>query len=213
MSAFGTPSLEDMPERVRLFPLPGTILLPRAVLNLNIFEPRYLAMVRDAMAGDRIIAMIQPRSEDHSDLYEVGTIGRISEFQETDDGRFLIALTGLRRFRLVEELHIDTPWREAQADYGGFPDDSGNLSALAGVERAHLEEALRQYLSEQNLTTNWESIRTADDEGLVATLCLACPFQAAERQALLEAPGLKERADVLSTLMALATDDSSEWMQ
>lgn len=206
--------LKQLPKRVRLFPLPGTILLPRAVINLNIFEPRYLAMLRDAVAGDRTIAMIQPRSEDHSELYEIGTLGQISRFSKTDDGRFLIALTGISRFRIVEEVQSNELWREAVVSYDGFPDDSAaRLAALAGVERAHLEEALRQYLDDQELTTNWESIRTADDEGLVASLCLACPFQVVERQALLEAPGLAERANMLSTLMHFAMDDRSEWMQ
>ncbi len=206
-------SLADLPARVRLFPLEGALLLPRAAMPLNIFEPRYLAMVTDAMASDQMIAMIQPRAEPQAarpPLYRVGTIGRITQYGETGDGRFLITLTGLARFRLVRELAATTPYRQAEADYAPYQSDWSPAAPLAATARADVESTLRHFLDTQDLSADWDAVRTADDESLVNTLCAVCPFTPAERQALLEAPTLAERTSTLTTLMRFARGEASD---
>ncbi len=200
-------SLADLPRRVRLFPLAGVILLPRATMPLNIFEPRYLALVRDAMAADRMIAMIQPRADEPAErppLFEVGAIGRITQYAETGDGRYLIALSGLARFRLTAELPVTTAYRQAEVDYAPYAADWGPAEPLAAAARADLETQLKAYLEAQGLSADWDAVRNADDESLVNTLTVVCPFQPAERQALLEAPGLPDRARTLVMLMQFA---------
>ena len=202
----------DLPATVRLFPLGGAILLPRAVLPLNIFEPRYLAMVRDAMASDQMIAMIQPRDTDADspDLYAIGTTGRITQYSETGDGRFLISLTGLARFRLKAELPATTPYRQAEVDYGAHEGDWAPADPLAAATRAHLESTLKSYLETQGLSADWDAVKSADDESLINTLATVCPFSNAERQALLEAGSLPSRASTLTTLMQFASGEVGE---
>ena len=202
----------DLPATVRLFPLGGAILLPRAVLPLNIFEPRYLAMVRDAMASDQMIAMIQPRDTDADspDLYAIGTTGRITQYSETGDGRFLISLTGLARFRLKAELPATTPYRQAKVDYAAHEADWAPADPLAAATRAHLESTLKSYLETQGLSADWDAVKSADDESLINTLATVCPFSNAERQALLEASGLPSRASTLTTLMQFASGEVGE---
>ena len=202
-------SSDPLPAAVPVFPLSGALLLPRGVLPLNIFEPRYLAMVRDAMAAtgaaNRIIGIIQPRFDgDPPPLYEVGCLGRISDYRETDDGRILMALTGVSRFRIHAELDRTTPYRQVMADYDGFGDDRDEPEALAAVQRADLEDVLRLYLDTQGLSADWDAVKSADDEGLVTTLASVCPFDPAEKQALLEADDLAERAATLTALMTFA---------
>jgi Lon protease-like protein len=200
---------EELPPTVRVFPLGGAILLPRAVLPLNIFEPRYLAMVRDAMAGDRLIAIVQPRGggpDDRPDLYEVAGLGRITQFSETGDGRYLIALSGLARMRIVEELPVTTPYRQVRADHAPYLADWHEPPPLPEVMRADLEAVLQRYLDAQNLSADWEAVQAANDESLVNTLAAVCPFEAAERQALLEAPDLAQRTRTLTALMRFAAD-------
>jgi Lon protease-like protein len=199
-------SIADLPRQVRLFPLGGAILLPRAVMPLNIFEPRYLAMVRDAMADDHMIAMIQPRDElAKPALYDIGALGKITQYSETGDGRFLISLTGLARFRLLEELSAATPYRQARVDYAPFEADWGPAEPLAPAARAHLESTLKAYLEAQGLSADWDAVKSADDESLTNTLSTVCPFTEAERQALLESGSLPARADTLTTLMQFAS--------
>lgn len=205
MEPFATPN--DLPEVIPVFPLAGALLLPRAMLPLNIFEPRYLAMTRDAMAGDRLIGIIQPRGDGSSEpppLFETGGLGRITRFSETGDGRFLIALTGLIRFRVAAELAVATPYRQVRADYAPFTRDWDPAPPLAPTARASLEEALKAYLDAQQLSADWEAVRGADDEGLVNTLSAVCPFDPLERQALLEAPDLSARGEMLTLLMTFA---------
>ena len=213
-SDFGT---DTLPEQIPLFPLAGALLLPRATLPLNIFEPRYLAMVRDAMAGDRLVGIIQPRdaAEPQPHLYEIGGVGRITQFTETGDGRFLISLTGLQRFRIRSEVATSKPYREATADYVGFASDWREPEPLPATLRADLENSLRAYLDSQQLSADWDAVGSADDESLVHTLAAVCPFEAAEKQALLEASDLRERTITLSALMAFApgaTDPSAGTM-
>lgn len=198
-------SLADLPVRVRLFPLSGAILLPRAVMPLNIFEPRYLEMVRDAMATDQMIALVQPRDDDEPpSLYDIGAVGRITQYSETGDGRFLIALTGMARFRLVQELPATTSYRQAEVDYTPYAADWGPADPLAATARADLESTLKSYLETQGLSADWDAVKSADDESLVNTLSVVCPFTSAERQALLQANTLPDRASTLATLMAFA---------
>ncbi len=205
MSDFGDP----LPAAVPVFPLTGALLLPRAVLPLNIFEPRYLAMIRDAMAAtgaaNRIIGIIQPRFDgDPPPLFDVGCLGRIGNYRETDDGRIEIALTGVSRFRIQAELDRTTPYRQVMADYDGFGDDRDDPEPLAAVARAGLEDVLRSYLDTQGLSADWEAVKSADDESLVTTLASVCPFDPAEKQALLEAEDLPDRAATLTALMTFA---------
>lgn len=200
---------EELPPTIRVFPLGGAILLPRATLPLNIFEPRYLAMVRDAMAGDRLISIAQPRgdgSDERPGLYEVAGLGRITQFSETGDGRYLIALSGLTRVRIVEELPVTTPYRQVRADYAPFLADWHEPAALPEVMRADLESVLQRYLDAQGLSADWEAVKAADDESLINTLAAVCPFEASERQALLEAPDLAQRTRTLTALMRFAAD-------
>lgn len=200
---------EPLPVAVPVFPLTGALLLPRGVLPLNIFEPRYLAMVRDAMeasgAANRIIGIIQPRSDgEPPPLYEVGCLGRISDFRETEDGRIIIALTGVSRFRIQAELDRTTMYRQVMADYHGFGEDRAEPDPLAAAARAVLEEELKAYLDLQGLSADWEAVKAADDESLVITLASVCPFDPVEKQALLEADGLPDRAATLTALMTFA---------
>ena len=200
---------EPLPAAVPVFPLTGALLLPRGMLPLNIFEPRYLAMVRDAMAAtgaaNRIIGVIQPRTAgEPPPLYEVGCLGRISDYRETDDGRILIALTGVSRFRIQAELDRTTLYRQVMVDYLGFGDDRDDPDALAAAARAGLEDVLHAYLDAKGLSADWDAVKDADDEALVTTLASVCPFDPAEKQALLEAEDLADRAATLSALMTFA---------
>jgi uncharacterized protein len=198
-------SASSLPAAIPVFPLAGALMLPRAELPLNIFEPRYLAMVRDAMAGDRLIGMVQPKdARETPGLYEVGGLGRITQFSETGDGRFLIALAGLTRFRIERELDVETPYRQVVADYAPFAGDWREGEPLPAAVRADLEASLRTYLDTQGLSADWDAVAGADDESLVNTLTAVCPFDVAEKQALLEAPQLRDRAGVLSALMSFA---------
>lgn len=204
-------SSSDLPGVVRLFPLPGVILLPHVQLPLQIFEPRYLAMTAEALASDQLIAIIQPRDDAAPPaLYEVGTLGRISASSEAGDGRLLITLTGINRFRLLAEPAATTPWRQGEADYAAFAGDRNPAAPLAPASRADLESTLRQYLLAQDLSADWEVIHSADDESLVHSLATVCPFSNAERQALLESADFAARARVLTTLMRFASGDPAD---
>ena len=189
---------------IPLFPLAGCILLPRAELPLNIFEPRYLRMVDHALGAGRLIGMIQPREDEgeHAPaLYAIGGVGRITSFSETGDGRYLITLTGLSRFRLVRERRTETPYRVADVDYDPFSADAE--PERAEVDRDLLMETMRDYLDAQNLSADWDAATSAPPEALVNSLAMCCPFAPSEKQALLEARGAVERADCLIALMRM----------
>ncbi|MBV7256114.1 LON peptidase substrate-binding domain-containing protein [Pacificimonas sp. WHA3] len=200
-------SAEGLPRRIAIFPLNGAMVLPRGNLPLNIFEPRYLEMVRDAMAGDRMIGMIQ--TLDDNRLYDVGGLGRITQFTESDDGRFTIILSGITRFRVLQEFDATTPYRQVEADYDVFHSDFGQPVVLDATTRQSLEEILKEYLDAHDLSADWESVKQADDESLVNTLSSVCPFGPAEKQALLEAADLPRRAATLEALMRFAGDAQS----
>lgn len=191
---------EALPRAIPIFPLAGALVLPRGHLPLNIFEPRYLDMVRDAMAGPRLIGMIQPKHGER-DLYQVGGVGKIDQFVDTGDGRFQIVLSGLTRYRIAAELDVTTAYRQVEADYAPFLGDFRTPGDLDRTTRDTLESELRAYLDAHDLSADWEAVRQADDEALVNTLASVCPFDPAEKQALLEAEDLPRRAATLEALM------------
>jgi Lon protease-like protein len=200
-------SLQDLPATLPVFPLTGAVLLPRGELPLNIFEPRYLAMIDGALRSDRLIGMIQPT--EHEDtvltptLAKVGCAGRITSFRETDDGRLLITLTGVCRFRVAEELAVNTSFRQIRPDYAAF---LGDLLADSATDfpRERLVGALKSYLSQRDMKADWRSVMSAPPEALVNALAMLCPFQPAEKQALVEAPSWPERVDTLVTLLEMS---------
>jgi Lon protease-like protein len=196
---------DDLPQVIPVFPLDGALLLPHASRPLNIFEPRYLNMIDDAMAAERIIGMVQTApggSRERPLLAAIGCAGRITSFSETADGRYLITLTGLARFRLRDELPAATPYRRARADFLPFEADLEPLTDGAD-QRDALVDALRRYLDQRNMRIDWAAVESAPVEPLVNSLAMALPFDAAEQQALLEAPGLVERRQTLITLLEI----------
>lgn len=202
--------LDPTPETLALFPLTGAVLMPRGQLPLNIFEPRYLSMIDDALSGSRLIGMIQPTDEDDGpkpSLYEVGCAGRITSFAETDDGRYVISLTGTRRFRVIEELAADMPYRLARPDWSAFDDDIEAIDeeADSDFDREELMSALRRYIDHQDLDIDWDKAAAAPLEALVVSLAMGCPFPPNEKQALLEADTLEAQAACLAALMTLTT--------
>jgi Lon protease-like protein len=205
--------LSDLPQLIPVFPLDGAVLLPGGELPLQIFEPRYLNMVDDAMAGDRIIGMIQTRhggDRARPNLADVGCVGRITSYNETSDGRYLITLTGVCRFEAGEELTLRLPYRQLRARYERFGDDlRRDEEAEAGEPaRARFAKALKRYLNRRELDIDWETANDAPLEALVNSLCMGLPFEPAEKQAFLEAPDLVGRFETLTTLLEIdATDD------
>lgn len=193
----------EMPGVIPVFPLPGALLLPRGQMPLNIFEPRYLAMVDDALRdGHRLIGMIQPDvahagSTNKPSLYKVGCVGRITQLAESGDGRYLIELTGVARFRIEEELKVATPYRQCRVTYAPFADDFIARKGENAVNRGALLAALTDFLKANDLKADWEGIERAPNEALVNALSMMSPYGTAEKQALLEAPDLKTRAEVL----------------
>jgi Lon protease-like protein len=193
----------DMPGTIPVFPLPGALLLPRGQMPLNIFEPRYLEMVDDALRdGHRMIGMIQPDAanpgpEQRPNLYNVGCVGRITQFAETGDGRYLLQLTGIARFRVVQELTVITAYRQCQVTFAPFADDFIARKGEEQVNREALLAALRDFLKANKLKADWKGIEDAPNEALVNALAMMSPYDPAEKQALLEAPDLKTRAEIL----------------
>jgi Lon protease-like protein len=194
---------EDLAGVIPIFPLPGALLLPRGQMPLNIFEPRYIAMIDAAlMSGNRLIGMIQPDpahpgSEDHPNLYKVGCVGRITQIAETGDGRYLLQLTGVSRFRVEEELPVTTLFRQCRVTYAPFADDFIARKGEEEVDRKAVLQALSDFLKANDLKTDWEGIENAPNEALVNALAMMSPYGTAEKQAMLEAPDLKTRAEIL----------------
>ena len=187
--------------RVPIFPLAGAVLFPRAQLPLHIFEPRYRAMVRDALASDQRIAMVQPKdSGEPPGLFEVGCIGRIVGSEELDDGRFNIVLEGVSRFRIASEADVMTPYRQVDADRSGF-DDEEDAEPLASIQRAELEREARRYADALGYAVDWEAVGRLDDEMLVNGIAQIAPLDVGSKQALLEAPDLAARTDLLVQFM------------
>ena len=193
----------DLPPVIPVFPLPGALLLPRGQMPLNIFEPRYLAMVDDALADrHRLIGMIQPDAahpgpEDKPNLYKIGCVGRITQLAETGDSRYLLELTGVARFRIEEELTVLTPYRQCRVTYQPFADDFVARKGEDDVNREELLKTLSDFLKANKLKADWDGIEKAPNEALVNALAMMSPYGSAEKQALLEAPDLKTRAEIL----------------
>jgi Lon protease-like protein len=218
--------LSDLPLVIPVFPLDGVLLLPGGQLPLNIFEPRYLNMLDDAMSGERIIGIIQTRAngaapdDEHNPcLSPIGCAGRVTSFAETSDGRYLITLTGLCRFRAGDELPVRTPYRQVRADFSAFEAD---LREDAGptppaTDPKALLAALRRYLDHRGLAIDWTSAETAPSDALINSLSMALPFDAMEKQALLEAPTMADRRDTLVALLeidaAVGDDDDPPSIQ
>lgn len=203
--SYGCPG--DVPEVIPVFPLPAALLLPRADMPLNIFEPRYVAMVDAAVAGDRVIGMVQPDENARPCalgpvLRTVGCAGRIVSLAETGDGRYVITLTGIARFRVVEELALGTPFRQCRVTAAPFAGDF--VTEASAVDRNAVLRAFRAYLDAHKLDADWESVGRASDETLVNVLAMMAPFGPAEKQALLEAPDLKARAETLVALTEMS---------
>ena len=200
-------SLNRPPAILPLFPLAGALLLPGGQLPLNIFEPRYLRMIDDVLGGARMIGMIQPKDGEGPrgpELYSVGCAGRITSFAETGDGRYLITLTGQRRFRLADEIAADTPYRQGEADWAAFEIDAHDDSTGEDVDRDAFLEAMRDYLTAEGLKTDWDAAASAPIDALVASLAMGCPFEPTEKQALLEARTTYDRAQSLMALMEIS---------
>lgn len=195
---------DELPQVIPVFPLDTAVLLPRGRLPLNIFEPRYLNMVDDAMAGDRIIGMVQTTggARAHPALARVGCAGRVTSFAETQDGRYLITLSGVCRFALGQELAAPTPYRQVRADYGPFADDLKPPEDIE-FEREPLLGALRAFLQRRGMDIEWDAARQAPADALITSLCMALPFEVAEKQALVEAHTLADRVAALSALLQI----------
>ncbi|MBX6323334.1 MAG: LON peptidase substrate-binding domain-containing protein [Rhodospirillaceae bacterium] len=205
------PDFEALPAELPVFPLPGVLLLPRGRLPLNIFEPRYLAMTRAALAGPRLIGMIQPAEEERPGappprLRPLGCAGRMVSFSETEDGRYLIVLKGLIRFAVAAELEMVDGYRRVVPDFAPFRAD---LEPDRGaIDRPRLLAALKAYFTAQGIGADWAAVESAEDERLVTSLAMICPFGAGEKQALLEAPDLAARGRMMVSLLEMAAFDS-----
>ena len=211
--------IKDLPATLPVFPLPGALLLPRSRLPLHLFEPRYLAMMDDALkTPGRLIGMIQPRDVPGSDttrLHAIGCAGRITSFSETEDGRYMITLAGISRFRITGEASGFEPYTKCNVNWDGFSRDMGPVEKDQGFDRKHFLGLLGRFFEAEELKTDWESLDEAEDELLINSLSMLCPFEPEDKQALLEAPSLTTRRETLVTLIefALRRGDNQEIMQ
>lgn len=201
----------DLPGAIPVFPLPGALLLPRARLPLHIFEPRYLAMLDDCLkTPHRLIGMIQPREggpnggEGKRRLHTIGCAGRLTAFSETEDGRYMVTLTGISRFRVLAEVPGFTPYVRCDVSWDGFDRDAGPVETDGGLDRSAFLDLLERFFDAQGLKTDWPSLREAEDELLVNSLSMLLPLSPEDKQALLEAPSLSTRRETLVTLIEFA---------
>lgn len=211
---------KDLPEVVPVFPLPGALLLPRARLPLHVFEPRYLAMLDDTLkTGHRLIGMVQPRQAPAGTapgLQSIGCAGRVTGFSETADGRYMITLTGISRFRIRREVSGFQPYLKADVGWEAFARDLGPAEQDPGFDRADFLDLLARFFEARGLSTDWATLKDAEDELLINSLSMLCPFEVEDKQALLEAPTLATRRETLAALMRFAlhrSDDDGEVMQ
>ncbi|WP_226780149.1 LON peptidase substrate-binding domain-containing protein [Oceaniglobus trochenteri] len=211
--------IKDLPATLPVFPLPGALLLPRARLPLHIFEPRYLAMLDDALkTPGRLIGMIQPRDVPGSDkprLHAIGCAGRLTAFSETEDGRYMVTLTGISRFRVTGEVEGFQPYTRCDVSWDGFSRDMGPTERDDGFDRDAFLKLLGRFFDSEDLKTDWDSLHEAEDELLINSLSMLCPFEPEDKQALLEAPSLTTRRETLVTLIefALRRGDAEDIMQ
>ena len=203
----------DLPEKIPLFPLPGALLLPRTRLPLQIFEPRYLAMLEEVLkTSARMIGMIQPRPGPDGEprLAAIGCAGRVTAFSETEDGRYMITLTGISRFRLMREVSGFSHYLSGEVSWAGFEADRGPAEEDPGFDREPFLRLLSRYFRAQQLSADWDSLRETEDELLINSLSMLCPFDPEDKQALLEAPSLTARRETLVTLMEFALRGGDE---
>jgi Lon protease-like protein len=197
----------DLPQTLPLFPLPGALLLPRSRLPLHLFEPRYLQMLEDALkTPQRLIGMIQPHptETDASALHKIGCAGRVTQFSETDDGRIMVTLTGISRFRILTEYTGFAPYRKCDVDWHDFAGDIARSAQDNTLDRHVFLSKLATYLENRNLSTDWDALTVADDELLINSLSMLLDFTPEEKQAMLEAPTLTDRREILATLIDFA---------
>ncbi len=196
----------DLPDVIPVFPLPGALLLPRSNLPLQLFEPRYLAMLEDVLkTPERLIGMIQPSGSDTADkLYSIGCVGRVTQFAETRDGRYMITLTGVSRYRFQEEVNGFMPYRRARVTWEEFDRDLGEAEEDRDFDRAAFMRLLERYFSARELDTDWDALEKAEDELLINSLSILLGFKPEDKQALLEAPTLSTRRETLVTLIEFA---------
>jgi Lon protease-like protein len=212
-------SAADLPENIPVFPLPGALLLPRSRLPLHIFEPRYLAMIDDALkTSTRLIGMVQPfesPKDGSSKLHSIGCAGRVTSFSETEDGRYMITLTGISRFRLGSEIDGFPPYRRFDISWQGFERDVGLSEDDRTFKRDDFLRLLNRFFESEGLSTDWSSLEEADNELLINSLSMLCPFDPEDKQALLEAPSLTTRRETLIGLLEYALQGGSgeEMMQ
>lgn len=206
----------DLPETLPVFPLPGALLLPRARLPLHIFEPRYLAMLDDCLKSrNRLIGMVQPLPHDDAKLHLIGCAGRVTQFSETEDGRYMITLSGVSRFRILREESGFQAYRRCLVDWQDFDRDLGQHEQDIDFQRATFLALLKRYFDAQNLSTDWEALKEAEDEMLINSLAMLLELQVEDKQALLEAKSLADRRAILTTLLefALLSGDAEDRMQ
>jgi Lon protease-like protein len=213
MMSLLAPTQADLPSEFAIFPLSGALLLPHGRLPLNIFEPRYLALVDDSLAHGRMFGMIQPnthapRAEAGPTLYSIGCLGRLSHFSETGDGRYLITLTGVARFLVRQELPMRHGYRRVSADFSPFGADLSAPNGLDPLMRTDILAALKPYFAAKDIDANWDAVEAMPDSMLVVTLSMLCPFDTAEKQALLEAPTETDRAADLLALLRIAVHEA-----
>lgn len=198
----------DLPDTIAIFPLGGALLLPRSRLPLHIFEPRYLQMIEDALKTDaRLIGMIQPNQvpgRDGHGLHSIGCAGRLTQFSETEDGRYMITLGGVSRFRVVKEVEGFTPYRRCEVNWDGFERDLGDDEADKGFNRQPFLDLLGRYFDARGLSADWSTLKEADDELLINSLSMMLDLEGEDKQALLEAPSLQTRRETLVTLIEYA---------
>jgi hypothetical protein len=201
-------SAADLPPTIPVFPLPGALLLPRARMPLHIFEPRYLAMIDDCLkSSHRLIGMAQPREVPGGGdmkLHSIGCAGRLTGFSETEDGRYMVTLTGISRFRIEKDAQGFTPYIKCDVSWDGFGRDLGTVERDSGFDRERFLKMLGRYFAAEELRTDWDSLSEAEDELLINSLSMLCPFEPEEKQALLEAPSLTTRRETLVTLIEFA---------
>ena len=204
----------DLPKTITIFPLPGALLLPRSRLPLHIFEPRYLQMIDDCLKTDhRLIGMVQPRPKKASDgraLQSIGCAGRITQISETEDRRYMVTLAGVSRYRITKELEGFQPYLQADVGWTGFDRDLGRPETDEGFDRPAFLDLLQRYFEAQELSTDWDSLKDAEEELLINSLSMLCPFDPEEKQALLEAPSLQTRRETVTTLMEFAMRSGGE---
>jgi uncharacterized protein len=208
----------DLPDTISIFPLPGAVLLPRSRLPLQIFEPRYLQMLEDTLkTPQRLIGMIQPRpvSGAPDALHQIGCVGRVTQFSETDDGRYMINLTGLSRYRIKDEIDGFSPYRRCNVTWDGFERDMGKPEHDSGFDHTKFLGLVERFLASQQRTTDWDAMKEAEDELLINSLSMLLDLDPEDKQALLEAPNLASRRETLVTLIefALRSGNAEDIMQ